>query len=296
MEKIACLKDELLEIANKQDQKLLSVGGGARDVRFRPPIKTRSGHMVIVHLLVDVKDVMGANAVNSMVEAVSSKIEESTGSRVNLKIVSNLADKRLARSKAKFPIKNLGRERYSGNEIADRILSAYEFAYSDPYRATTHNKGIMNGIDAVLLATGQDFRAVEAGAHSYAAIKGRYTSLTTCKREGNFLVAQIELPIAVGIVGGVKDPKPDLAKKILGVKSSDEFARVLASVGLAQNFGAIRALSTEGIQKGHMLLHAKQIVKQIKAGKYEEAVLKELKRGPITFDRAIELLTKLKKN
>jgi hydroxymethylglutaryl-CoA reductase len=265
MEEITTKKDELLKIANSQDQKLLSLGGGAKDMVFRPIIRTGDNHMVICHLMVDVKDVMGANAVNSMLEAISPNIEEITSSKINLRIVSNLADKRLARSKAKFPIDLLAKS------------------------------GFMNGIDAVLLATGQDFRAVEAGAHSYAARTGVYTSLSACEREDEFLIIEIELPMAVGLVGGVKDPKPDLAKKILGVNGSEEFARVLASVGVAQNFGAIRALTTEGIQKGHMRLHAKQIVKQIDAGIYEERLLEELLKGQITFDRATRLLSKLRK-
>ncbi|UCH03138.1 MAG: hydroxymethylglutaryl-CoA reductase, degradative [Candidatus Bathyarchaeota archaeon] len=293
--KISSVKDTLLAMANKQDQKLVSVGGGARDIEFRPTIKTQRGWMVIIHLVIDVKDIMGANAVNTMTESISSEIEEITGYQTNLRIVSNLADKRIAKAKARFPIAKLSKEGFSGEEVANRILSAYEFASNDVYRATTHNKGIMNGIDAVLLATGQDFRAVEAGAHSYATRRGRYTSLTVCRKEGDYLVVEIELPMAVGVVGGIKDPKPDLAKKILGVKTADTFARVLASVGLAQNFGAVRALATEGIQKGHMRLHAKQIVKQIDAGKYENQVLSELLKGPISFDRATKILEGLKK-
>jgi hydroxymethylglutaryl-CoA reductase len=289
-------KRKLLRIANGQDQKLVSVGGGAKDIDFRPPIKSKKGYHVIIHLIVDVKDIMGANAVNTMVEALSPEIEEITGYEVNLRIISNFTDKRLAKSEAKFPIKMLERDKFSGEEVAERILSAYEFGANDLYRATTHNKGIMNGIDAVLLATGQDFRAVEAGVHSYAARTGYYTSLSTCKREADCLVVELELPMAIGIVGGVKDPMPDLAKKILGVETGEEFAKVLVSVGLAQNFGAIRALSTEGIQKGHMRLHAKQLVKQINAGKFEEKVFKKIIKGPITFDRALKILKDFKKN
>jgi hydroxymethylglutaryl-CoA reductase len=294
MIKLVNNKEKLLKLANEQDQKLVSIGGGAKDLEIRPVIKTEKGFMLICHLIVDVKDIMGANAVNTMVEAITPLIEEITGCRANLRIISNLSDKRLAKSKARFLIKRLAREGFSGEEVAERILSAYTFAKNDPYRATTHNKGIMNGIDAVLLATGQDFRAVEAGAHSYASRNGQYTSLTTCKKEDDFLLVEIELPMAVGAVGGVKDPKPDLAKKILGVQSADEFARVLASVGLAQNFGAVRALATEGLQRGHMRLHAKQIVKQINAGKYEKQVLDELLQGSVTFDRAEKILKKIK--
>jgi hydroxymethylglutaryl-CoA reductase len=294
MKKISDAKYRLLEIANKNDQKLVSVGGGAKDIEFRPFVKSKNDYMVVCHLIVDVKDAMGANAVNTMAELISPEIEEITGYKTNLRIISNLADRRLARAKARFPIKLLEKEGFSGNEVAERILSAYEFAHEDVYRATTHNKGIMNGVDAVLLSTGQDFRAVEAGAHSYAARNVCYKPLTTCRRESEFLVAEIELPMAVGIVGGVKDPKVDLAKKILGVESADGFARVLASVGLAQNFAAVRALATEGIQKGHMRLHAKQIVKQIGAGENEGKVLEELLKGPITFDRATKILEDLK--
>jgi len=294
MKRISNEKDRLLELANKQDPTLLKVGGGAKDIEFLPPIETEKGYMVITHLIVDVKDVMGANAVNTMTEAISPEIEEITSCKTNLRIISNLADRRLAKSKCKIPIKELAREGFSGDEVAERILSAYECAQKVTYRAATNNKGIMNGIDAVLLPTGQDFRAVEAGAHSYAARNGRYTSLTNCKRENDSLALEIELPMAVGVYGGVRDPKPELCKKILGVKSSDEFARVLASVGLAQNFGAIRALATEGIQKGHMRLHAKQLVKQINAGEYESKVLEELIKGPITFDRATKILEDFK--
>jgi hydroxymethylglutaryl-CoA reductase len=221
MKELSEEKVRLLALANDQDQKLVSVGGGARDLEFRPPIHTENGSMVICHLVVDVQDILGANAVNTMVEAISPAIEEITGHKTNLRIISNLADRRLTKSRARFPVHKLAREGYSGDEVAERILSAYAFASNDPYRATTHNKGIMNGIDAVLLATGQDFRAVEAGAHAYASRSGRYTSLTMCKRDGDYLVVEIELPMAVGVVGGVKDPLPDLSKKILGVDSAD---------------------------------------------------------------------------
>jgi len=295
MEKILESEERLIELANKQDPTLVEVAkGGAREIEVYS-IETNRGPMVITNLIVDVKDVMGANAVNTMAEAITPEIEEITGHKTNLRIISNLADRRLAKSKCRIPIEELEREGFNGDEVAERILSAYEFAHNDKYRATTHNKGIMNGIDAVLLATGQDFRAVEAGVHSYAARSGRYTSLTNCKRDKDNLFLDVELPMAVGVYGGVRDPKPQLGKKILGVETSDEFARVLASVGLAQNFGAVRALATEGIQKGHMRLHAKQIVKQIDAGKYESEVLERLlKEKRITFDRAKEILEEVK--
>jgi hydroxymethylglutaryl-CoA reductase len=296
IQKLSDAKTRLLELANKQDPTLLNAGGGAKDLDVVDAIKTDNGYMLIAHLLVDVKDVMGANAVNTMVEAISPEIEDITGNAVNLKIISNLAVKRLARSKCKIPIKELARENFSGEEVAERILSAYDFALENKYRATTHNKGIMNGVDAVLLATGQDFRAVEAGAHSYASRSGKYTSLTTCARDADSLLLEIEIPMAVGVYGGIKDSKSQLAKKILGVKTSEEFAGVLASVGLAQNFGAVRALATEGIQEGHMRLHAKQLVEQIDAGEYKGAVLREMlsRKDPITFDNAAKILKELK--
>jgi hydroxymethylglutaryl-CoA reductase len=294
IEKINESKSKLLEIANRQDKTLVSFGGGAKDLEVRH-LKTPGRDMIVTHLIIDVKDAMGANAVNTMVEAVAPEIEEVTGYKTNLKIVSNLADKRLAGAKGRFPIKRLERENFSGEEVANRILSAYEEAYYDEYRAATHNKGIMNGIDALLLPQGQDWRAVEAGAHSYAARNGHYSSLTTCKREGNYLSVEIKLPMAVGVVGGVKDPKVDLCRKILGVKSAEELARTAAAVGVAQNFGAVRALTTEGIQQGHMRLHAKQIVKQIDAGEYADKVLEELVKGPVTYDKAKSILDDLKK-
>jgi hydroxymethylglutaryl-CoA reductase len=295
IEKIHESKSKLLEIANSQDKTLVSFGGGAKDLEVRH-FKTPREDMVVTHLIVDVKDAMGANAVNTMVEAVAPEIEKITGYKTNLKIVSNLADKRLAGAKCRIPIKKLERENFSGEEVAERILSAFEEAYYDEYRAATHNKGIMNGIDAVLIPQGQDWRAVEAGAHSYAARSGHYSSLTTCKREGDYLYVEIKLPMAVGVVGGAKDSRIDLYRKILGVKSAEELARTAAAVGLAQNIGAVRALTTEGIQRGHMYLHAKRIVEQIGAGKYASRVLEELEKGPVTYDRAVEILKHLKEN
>ena len=292
--KIYEAQDELLKIANEQDETLVNFGGGAKGIKVRG-LETRRGPMVIAHLIVDTRDAMGANAVNTMAEAVAPKIEDITGYKTNLKILSNLADMRLVKAKGRISIERLAREDFSGDEVAERILDAYEFAWQDPYRAATHNKGIMNGIDAVLLATGQDFRAVEAGAHSYAVKNGKYRSLTTYEKKGNYIVGEIEIPMAVGTVGGVKDPKPDIARKILGSPDACEFGQIIGSVGLAQNFGALRALATEGIQKGHMRLHAKNIVSQIDAGPYADEVLKELVKGKVTVDRAKEILENVKK-
>jgi hydroxymethylglutaryl-CoA reductase len=248
--------------------------------------------MLIVHLIVDVRDAMGANAVNTMAEAVAPYIEEITGGKVYLRILSNLATYRMAYARAVFP------KRVIGEDAVEGIIYAYEFARRDPYRAATHNKGIMNGIDAVLIATANDWRAVEAGAHAYASLNG-YQSLTKWEvnNEGD-LEGFIELPLAVGTVGGASSthPKAKLARKILNVKDSREFAGVLAAVGLAQNFAAIRALAQEGIQRGHMSLHARNIA--IMAGAEGELIDKVademVKEGKVRLDRAKELLKKFK--
>ncbi|PMP73589.1 MAG: hydroxymethylglutaryl-CoA reductase, degradative [Aciduliprofundum sp.] len=284
-------KNELIRIANEQDPVLVSIGGGCRDIEARV-IDTSLGAMLIVHLLVDVRDAMGANAVNTMAEAVAPYIEEITGGKVYLRILSNLATYRIAYARAVFP------RRIIGDDAVEGILYAYEFAMNDPYRAATHNKGIMNGIDAVLIATANDWRAVEAGAHAYAAING-YKSLTKWEvnREGD-LEGMIELPIAVGTVGGASSthPKAKVAKKILNVKDAREFSGVLAAVGLAQNFAAIRALAQEGIQKGHMRLHARNIAIMAGAeGDLVDRVAEEMvKEGKVRLDRAKEILKNIK--
>jgi len=285
-------KDEIIQKANECDPILVKLGGGCKDVEARI-INTFKGDMLIVHLLIDVKDAMGANAVNTMCEAVAPLIERLTGGKVYLRIVSNLATYRLARAKAVFDKKVIG-----GEEVVEGIMYAYAFAKSDPYRCATHNKGIMNGISAVAIATGNDFRALEAGAHSYAALFG-YKPLTCYEvdEDGN-LVGTIELPIAVGTIGGATNVNP-LAKiclKILGVKTSEELARIMAAVGLAQNFAALRALATEGIQRGHMELHARNIA--ITAGAVGDEVDKivdiMVKERKIRIDYAKELLKKLR--
>jgi hydroxymethylglutaryl-CoA reductase len=284
-------KDEILKIANQQDPLLLSLGGGAKDCRVKI-LKTFRGPMVVSEIYVDVKDAMGANAVNTMVEAVAPLIERITGGRVFLRIISNLATERLARAKAVFDKKPLG-----GEDVVDAIIDAYAFACADPYRTATHNKGIMNGVIAVAIATCNDHRALEAGAHAYAAKNGKYASLTTWeKNEDGDLVGSIEMPMSVGIVGGATKSHPiaKIALKILGVKTATELGEVMAAVGLAQNFAALRALVSEGIQSGHMKLHARNIA--ITAGakgslidKIADQMIKEKK---IRMDRAKELLEK----
>lgn len=266
-------KEEIIAFANEQDPVLVGFGGGAKDVEARV-LDTTFGPMVILHLIVNTKDAMGANAVNTMVEALSPMIEGLTGGTVYLKILSNLAEKRIVRARAIATKEELGGER-----VVDAILYAGEFANVDPYRAATHNKGIMNGISAVVLATGNDTRAIEAGAHSYSSRFGVYTSLSKWEKtpEGD-LAGSIELPMAVGLVGGATATHPiaKLAVKMLGVKSATELAEVIAAIGLVQNLAAIKALATEGIQKGHMSLHARNIA--INAGGEGEMIDKVAER------------------
>jgi hydroxymethylglutaryl-CoA reductase len=280
-------KYEILEAANSKDSVLVSIGGGAKDIETNI-LKTKRGQMLIVNLIVDVKDAMGANAVNTMVERIAPKLEEITGGRSRLRIISNLADRRLARARAVWLADVIGKDTVEG------VLDGWAFAVADRHRCATHNKGIMNGIDAVGLATGQDWRALEAGAHSFAAVKG-YKPLTKYYKDkaGN-LVGEIELPIAVGIVGGSTKTNPiaQIALKILGVKSAQELAGVMAAVGLAQNFAALRALSTEGIQRGHMKLHARNIALAAgaKPGQVDQIVEQMVKEGRISIERAKELI------
>lgn len=287
-------KDALLAKANEQDPKLVSVGGGAKDLEVRI-IDTERGKMVITHLIVDCKDAMGANAVNTMAEAIAPIIERISHGKVFLRIISNLATRRVVRSTAVFDKEVVG-----GEEVVEGILDAYAFADSDPYRCATHNKGIMNGVIAVALATGQDTRALEAGAHSYATVSGRYKSLTAYEKDeyGN-LVATIEMPMAVGLIGGASavHPVAKAAVKILGAKSAIELAEVITSVGLAQNFAALRALATEGIQRGHMKLHARNVAASAGAtGDLVDLVAQKMvDERKIRFDRAQELIKELSK-
>ena len=285
-------KKKLLKIANEQDPLLNKLGGGAQDIEIRE-IQTKKGRMIILHLLVNVLDAMGANVVNTMAEAISPQVEEISSGKVNLRIVSNLAIHRLARSKATFDKEMLG-----GREIVEGILNAYEFAQADVYRATTHNKGIMNGIIAITLATGNDTRAIESGAHAFASLNGQYSPLTKFEidSEGN-LVGEIEVPLALGIIGGMTKihPMARLALKILNVKSANELSQVAAALGLAQNVAALRALASEGIQKGHMTLHSRNIAKL--AGvpdKFIEKVAKKMiEEKKIRVDYAKEILQKI---
>ena len=291
-------KERVIALANEQDPVIVGLGGGAKDLEARVITNSPVGEMLIVHLIYDCRDAMGANTVNTACEAVASLIEEITGGRVNLRILSNLADHRLARARCTVPTDTLEREGFSGPEVVQGIIEAYAMAAADPYRAATHNKGIMNGIDAVVIATGNDWRAIEAGAHAYAARSGRYTSLSTWARnEDGDLVGTLELPLAVGIVGGATKvhPMAQTALKILGVRSARELAEVIASVGLAQNLAAIRALSAEGIQRGHMALHARQIAMAAGAtGSEVDAVVDRLVREQaIRLDRAKKILAEL---
>lgn len=285
-------KDELTRMANEKDPMLVKYGGGVKDIEVYV-IDSRVGPMVVVHLIVDCRDAMGANAVNTMAEALAPRVEEITGGRVYLRIISNLADKRLARARAVFKAEEIG-----GHEVVDGIIQAAALAEVDPYRAATHNKGIMNGVTAVVLATGNDTRAVEAGAHSFASISGRYQSLTHYeKNKDGDLVGTIELPVAVGLVGGATRVHP-VAKstvKILGVKSADDLSRIIAAVGLCQNFAALRALASEGIQRGHMSLHAKNVAVQAgaKCDLIEVVAARMAAERRINVDRAAELIAEL---
>jgi len=282
-------RDEILKKANEQDPVLVSAGGGAKDVEAKV-IATTQGQMLIVELQVDCRDAMGPNAVNTMAEAVAPMIESIANGHVLLRIVSNLATKRLVRASCLVPKASVG-----GEEVVDGIVNAYAFAAADPYRAATHNKGILNGIIAVILATCNDHRAIEAGAHAYAARTGHYTSLSTWeKNENGDLLGSIELPMAVGLVGGAVKTHPiaKIALKILSVKTANEFGEVLAAVGLAQNLGALRALAHEGIQRGHMSLHARNIA--VTAGAtgdlIDKVAAKMVEERRVRVDRAKELV------
>jgi hydroxymethylglutaryl-CoA reductase len=282
-------KEDILKKANEQDPVLISAGGGAKDLDAKV-IQTTRGSMLIVELHVDCRDAMGANAVNTMAEAVAPMVERIAEGRVYLRIISNLAVKRLVRAWCIVPKETVG-----GEEVVDGIVNAYAFAAADPYRAATHNKGILNGIIAVILATCNDHRAVEAGAHAYAAKNGHYTTLSTWEKNAKGdLVGSIELPMAVGLIGGAVRTHPiaKIAVKILGVKTANEFGEVLAAVGLAQNLGALRALAHEGIQRGHMALHARNIA--VAAGATGDLIdlvaAKMVEEHKIRMDRAKELI------
>ncbi len=254
-------KARLLELANQVDPVLIKFGGGARDLEVRVIDASPIGPFLVAHLIYDTRDAMGANAVNTACETLAPTIEQIAGGRVHLRILSNLADRRLARVRCAIPAEALAFGDFSGERVRAGIIEAYAFAAVDPYRAATHNKGIMNGVDAVVVATGNDWRAIEAGAHAYAARGGRYTSLSTWGDEGGALVGTLEMPMAVGIVGGATrvHPTAQAALKLMQVTTARELAEIIVSVGLAQNLAALRALATEGIQRGHMTLHARQV-------------------------------------
>ena len=286
-------KEKIRELCDATDPLLLENGGGFRDLEVRI-LETRGGTMVILHLIVDTQDAMGANAVNSMAESLAPKIEEWTGGRVNLRILSNLADRRLARVRAVWNLEDLG-----GEQVRDDMLAASWFAEADPYRAATHNKGIMNGVSAVALVTGNDTRALEAGAHAYASRSGRYTSLSRWETDGTGnLVGSLEMPMAVGLIGGATRVHPiaKIALKILGVNKAEDLARVIAAVGLVQNYGALKALATTGIQKGHMALHSKNVAMMAGAvGDEVDLLAKRLVEiGKIRSDAAEEELAKIR--
>lgn len=290
-------KQEIIDLANKIEPKMFSRGGGAKDIEVRilgdeneyPNMK-----MLVIHLLIDTKDAMGANAINTMVEGVADLTEQISGGEVCLRILSNLADRRLARAKAVIPPRFFDTEDCKGEEVIEGIIKAQAFAYLDPYRATTHNKGVMNGIDPVIIVTGNDWRSIEAAAHAYAARSGTYKPLTDWRKDENGnLVGTIEMPMAVGIVGGsIKlHPMAKIALKFLGVKTARELGEVICAVGLAQNLSAIKALATDGIQKGHMALHARSVAVTAGAsGELANIIAREMvKQKDIKVDKAIEL-------
>lgn len=294
-ENVLSHKDELLQAVSNFHPSIQKYGGGPRDLQTCVLPNTEVGAMLIIHLIVDVRDAMGANIINSMLEFLAPKIEDLTGGRVHLRILSNLADRRLAWARVRVACQDLEFGDYSSEKVRDGILEAWAFAEADPYRAATHNKGVMNGIDAVVLATANDWRAVEAGAHAYAARTGQYRSLTRwSKAENGDLLGFIELPMALGIVGGATKVHPTAKAnlKLMGVKSVEELGGIVAAVGLAQNLAALRALATEGIQKGHMSLHARQVALSAGAKPEQvEAIASQLVvENNIKIARALEIL------
>ncbi|MCG3211351.1 MAG: 3-hydroxy-3-methylglutaryl-coenzyme A reductase [Anaerolineae bacterium] len=299
-EKLLAAKAKLLAAANEHHPTIQKLGGGAKDIELRPLPNTPAGPMLILHLLYDCRDAMGANAVNTAAEAIAPLVEQLTGGRVNLRILSNLTDRRTARAECSVPVAQLARNGLDGADVARSIFEAWAFAAADPYRAATHNKGIMNGIDAVALATGNDWRAIEAGAHAYAAREGRYTSLTDWSLRKDdagqitHLHGVLEMPLSVGTVGGatVAHPTARACMKILGQPHARQLAEMMAAVGLAQNLAAIRALAGEGIQRGHMRLHARQVALAAGAqGAQVQRIADQLvAEGNIRTGRARELI------
>ena len=292
-------KNELILAANEKDKILVDLGGGCEDLEVHLFRETPAGPMLIVHLLANVCDAMGANTVNTMVEHIAPLIEKLTDGRVRLRILSNLADKRLVTASVKLSASQFDTKNYSGNEVIKGIFEAASFAAVDPYRAATHNKGIMNGIDPIIVVTGNDWRAIEAGAHAFAARDGHYTSLTDWSISNNGdLLGKITLPMAVGLVGGATKTHPTAkaAIEVLGVKTATELGQVIAAVGLAQNLAALRALATEGIQRGHMTLHARNIAVQAGANGSEiDLIVKGMIDSQnVTTDNAMQILKGLR--
>ncbi|MEN1968362.1 hydroxymethylglutaryl-CoA reductase, degradative [Lentibacillus sp. N15] len=288
-------KEELLQKANEFDKTLVSLGGGAKDLEIRVLEDTKMGQVLTIHLIVDVLDAMGANTINTMAEKLAPRIEQITKGNVILRIITNLADRRLARASVTVPAKALEMDGFSGDEVADGIVRAYQIADADPYRAATHNKGIMNGIDPVVVATGNDWRAIEAGAHAYAARNGRYRSMTTWERNvSGDLVGTLELPMAVGIVGGATKTHPmaQLSLQILGIDSAQDLAEIIVAVGLAQNMAGLKVLATEGVQRGHMELHARNIAEQagVPADVVEWVISEMVSKKDVRTDKAKELI------
>jgi hydroxymethylglutaryl-CoA reductase len=288
-------KGNLLAEAAKVDPILQDLGGGPRDVEVRLIEDSAIGPFLVLHLIYDVRDAMGANAVNTAAERLAPLVESICGGRVHLRILTNLADRRLAYASCTIPLSELAFGEYSAAEVRQGVIAAWAFAAADPYRAATHNKGIMNGVDAVVIATGNDWRAIEAGAHAYAARDGQYTSLSTWGEDdqGN-LVGRLEMPMAVGIVGGATrvHPAARAAIKLMGVKTAAELAEIIVSIGLAQNLAALRALATEGIQRGHMSLHSRQVA--IAAGAQGDQITRLAEQlvaeDTVRIDRAEEIL------
>ncbi|MHB0857455.1 MAG: hydroxymethylglutaryl-CoA reductase, degradative [Anaerolineae bacterium] len=297
--RLLAAKADLIALANAQDPVIVKLGGGARDVQVRHVPDSAVGSILVLHLIYDTRDAMGANTVNTALEAISPLVARVSGGRVGLRILSNLADRRLARAYGRVLKESLALEGLSPDEGVGRILEAHAFAEADPYRAVTHNKGIMNGVDAVAVATGNDWRAIEAGAHAYAARSGRYRPLSTWERDaqGN-LVGSIELPVAAGTVGGATrvHPTARVALKILGVSGARELAEIIAAVGLAQNLAALRALAMEGIQRGHMQLHARQVATAAGAppNLVETVAQRMSAEGVVRLDRAAEILREIR--
>jgi hydroxymethylglutaryl-CoA reductase len=295
-EKLLDAANELIALANSKDKVLIALGGGCKEIEVHLFEESSIGAMLVLHLLVDVRDAMGANTVNTMAELIAPKVEEISGGQVRLRILSNLADRRLVRGKVTVPFNALTTINLDGKQVAQGIVEACALALIDPYRAATHNKGIMNGVDPIVIATGNDWRAIEAGAHAWAANSGRYTALSNWEidNQAQCLIGSIEMPMALGLVGGATKTHPtaQAALELLAVKSASELAEVVVAVGLAQNMAALKALATEGIQRGHMALHARNIAIAAGAqGLHIDEIAKQMAgEGIVNVDRANQII------